>query len=333
MAIDSSWGSTHLKRNEIFSAQMKEMFDDQLMAQSWVNWISEIPMDSIGTELKINSIGDLTVDQASESKPLPVRRMDTGQYKFVIDEFVGNKVAFTDTFFEESFQANQVLSKTPVKMKEAFDRYLETAIFQIPREQTQDDANVINTAAHRFVGSGNGTDYPVNSLSLADFSYAKLALKKANAPMSNLIAVVSPEIEHNLNITSNIVDVSNNPRWEGIIETGMLDTTGIRFIRNIYGWDIYVSEFLDQTTANEANLTTYDGTAVADTTGFTSSVFMTVADSDSSPFMGAWGRTPSIKSWRDEDIETEFHQLTSKFGLGLYRPESLVTILTSNDVA
>src|SRR5690554_546605 len=105
--IDSTWGSTHLQRSEIFSAQMKEMLRDELVAQQYVRWLTDIPSDSIRTELKINSIGSLQVNDWQESVQLPSQRMDTGQFTFNINQFKGNKVEFTDHFFETSFQANE----------------------------------------------------------------------------------------------------------------------------------------------------------------------------------------------------------------------------------
>lgn len=327
--IDSTWGSTHLQRNEIFSAQMKEMLRDELVAQQYVRFLTDIPSDSIRTELKINSIGSLQVDDWAESVSLPNRRMDTGQFTFNIDEFKGLKVAFTDHFFETSFQANEVLSQTPFEMKRAHDEYVETAIMKLGNDQTNNDANLINTAKHRFVGGGDGTSLPTNALTLEDFSYAKFALQKANVPMTGLVCVVGPEQEHIINTLTNIVNVSNNPMWEGLITTGMMDSTGMRFIKNIYGFDVYVSNYLDKTTADEAALTTYDDTAVADTTGYQTNMFFSMASDMTKPFVGAWGRNPRMVSWRDEDIETEYHQLTSSFGFGLYRPESLVSVLTN----
>jgi len=155
--IDSTWGSTHLQRAEIFSAQMKDMLRDELIAQQFVRNLSEIPSDSIATELKINSIGSLSVSDWSESTSMPSQRMDTGQFTFNIDEFIGNKVAFTDHFFETSFQANEVLAATPMEMKRALDEYRETAIFKLANDQTLNAANLINGAKHRFVGGGDGT--------------------------------------------------------------------------------------------------------------------------------------------------------------------------------
>lgn len=327
--IDSSWGSTHLQRSEIFSAQLKEMLRDELVAQQYVRFLTDIPSDSIRTSLFINSIGSLEIDDWQESVALPERRMDTGQFTFNIDEFKGLKVALTDHFFETSFMAGDVLSAVPFEMKRAHDVYLETKIMALGNDQTNNDANLINGAKHRFVGGGDGTSLPTNALTLEDFSYAKFALKKANIPMTGLVCVVSPEQEHIINTLTNIVNVSNNPMWEGMITTGMLDSTGMRFIKNIYGFDVFVSNYLDLTAADEAALTTFDDTAVGSTAGYQANMFFSMASDMTKPFVGAWGRTPRMTTWRDEDIETEYHQLTSSFGLGLYRPESLVTVLSN----
>ena len=330
MSIDSSWGSNYLQRGEIFRQMFKDAQLEPTVAQQWVNFIGDIPGDSIRTELMINSIGELEVDNWNEHVALPERRMDTGQFKFKIDEFKGIKVPFTDHFFETSFQANQVLAATPAKMKRAMDVYMETKILELANDQTANDPNTINGFKHRYIGGGDGTSAPSDSLTLQDFSYAKTSLRKAAAPMTNLIAIVDPLTEHNLNVKSNIVDISNNPRWEGMVETGMMDGTGLRFSRNIYGFDVYVSDFLAETDADEASLAAYDGTAptAASTAGFKANIFMSVGG-EASPFIGAMGRAPRMTSWREEDKETEFHQLTQSFGLALYRPENMVTVLSS----
>jgi hypothetical protein len=317
--IDSSWGATHLRRNEVFSSQVKEMFRDELYAKSWVKMTSELPD---GDNLKINSFGSLTIDQGGERVSLPSRRMDTGQFIFNIPEFVGVKAEFTDEFFEDNFMANEVLTRTPVEMMRAFDEYFEGEVLSIGNNsvngQTINNANMINERRHRFTANGAG-----RRLSLQDFAYAKSALKKAKVPMTNLVAIVDPSVEFELDITTTITDISNNPTWEGIIETGM--GTGTRFIRNIYGFDVYTSDFLDTATVAEAALTDYQGNTTASVVGDKAALFFSAAP-EASPFLGAFRRTPGVKSWRDEDISTEFHQMTARFGLGLYRPENLVTI-------
>lgn len=330
--IDSTWGSTYLRRSEIFNAQLKDTLRDALVAKNYVRWMSDIPSDSIRTTLKISTIGELQVDDWQESVPMPDRRMDTGQFTFTINEFKGLKVAFTDHFFETDFLAPQVMAMTPDRMSRALDVYLETKIMELANSQTSNSTNSINGAMHRLVGSGDGTSLPTNALTIEDFAYAKLALKKANVPMSGLIAVVSPETEFHLSTLSNLVDVSYNPQWQGIITTGLLDMTGLKFMRNIYGFDVYVSNYLASTSADESNLTTYSGGAVSSSSGYAANMFFSAADDMVKPFVGAWGRNPKVTSWREDEIETEYHELTASFGLGLNRPESLVTILSSTTI-
>lgn len=330
MAIDSSWGSTHMQRSEIFRNQLKLAQEEPTMAQTWVSWIGDLPSDSIRTSISVNSLSELEVDNWNESKALPERRIETGQFNFNIDQFKGVKVALTDHLFETSFQANQVLSSVVPKMKRAHDVYMETKVLEtINNGQTANNANVINGGKHRFVGSGDGSSAPADSLTLSDFSYANYVMNKAAAPQVGRIAIVDAVTAHNLNVKSNIVDVSNNPMWEGLITEGHLDGTGIRFARNIYGWDVYVSEFLPTLDADEAALTDYkDGApTAADISGFKANYFM-VYGGDASPIIGAMGRSPKLTSWRDEDIETEFHQMTQFYGFGLYRPENAITVFT-----
>ena len=318
--IDSSWGSDYFHRNEIFSSMMKETFEDELFAMNFVSMLNDF--GSEGSNYKINSIGQMEVSPMHEGVPLQSNNPDAGQYIFNIDEFVGSKSEFTRTFFEEDFQANQVLSAVPQKMNRALNEYLESAIFRLHREQAAGD-NTIHGGKHRFVASG--TD---GVLALEDFAYANYALKKANAPMTNRIAIVGPETEFHLNTLSTLVDVSNNAKWEGVIEQGLV--SGNRFVKNIYGWDIYVSNYIDTTTANDSAVTTYAGATVANS-GMKANQFFIAGGMDS-PFLGAWGRSPSIDSWEDKAIETEYHQLSAKFGFGLYRPESLLTVLSKADI-
>jgi len=321
VAMDSVWGSTHLQRSEVFSQQIKEMFMDQTFAAAMVRQISDF---GDGKNYKISSIGELQVDQMSESVALPERRPDTGQFVFNINEFVGTKVPFTDVFLEDDILAGAAIASLPRKMKRAFDEYYESQVLKLQRVQTNNNSNLINTGRHRITASGSG-----RTITLKDFAYARYALQKAKAPLSNLVAIVDPSFEFNTNITATIVDISNNARWQGIVETGIGAGDSIRFIRNIFGFDVYVSDYLDTEQAIEAALTNYAGTTVATVVGDKMNQFMCLADDESKPYIGAWRRAPKMISWRDEDVETEYHQLSARFGLNLYRPESLVTIVSS----
>lgn len=320
--MNTIWGADHLERSQVWSTMIKQALEDDLQAQQWVRWLTEFPD---GAQFNISSIGDFTIDEMSEGVPLPSRRPDTGQFQFVINKSVGNKACYTDEFMEDDFLAPQVVNATPTKMKRALDEYVETQILALANSQTLGNANSINGFAHRLAGGDSGRIEP------ADFAYAKLALKKANVPQTNLIAIVDPTVAFHLETMTNIVNVSNNPRWEGVIAEGM--TTGMRFIKNVYGFDVYESNYLPETSETIAE---YDGTSqdfslVNGGVGKVN-VFFSAADQEILPFMGAWRRMPTLESWRDHNERAEYHQLTARFGTKLYRPENLISIVTNPNV-
>ena len=154
-----------------------------------------------------------------------------------------------------------------------------------------------------------------------------MSLKKANVPQSNLIAIVDPTVGYHLETLSNLVNVSNNPQWEGIVESGI--TTGMRFIKNVYGFDVYESNYLSTVTETLNERDNSTSTAITDGKA---NLFFSAGSDDINPFMGAWRRMPQVESWRDHDKRTEYYQLTARFGLKLYRPENLVTVITKEEV-
>lgn len=318
MALDSTWGDNHFKRNEIFNTMLKEAFRDDLFAEQWVNYIGDF---TDGSNYKINSVGELTIDQMSEATALPDRRPDSGQFLFNINEYVGVKTSYTDVFLEDDFMAPQVLSVLPDRMMRAFEEYLESQVMKLQRRQTNNTNNAINTGMHRF--TANGT---TRQITVQDLAYIVYTLKKANVGANALIGIVDPSFEFNTNVASQVV-TSENPRYEGIITTGI--GSGFRFIRNIYGIDLYTSNYLDKELAIEGSLTDYQGNATATVVGDVCNMFFSAADRTNLPFIGAWRRRPVIKSWRQDDKETEYHQMSARFGLNLYRPENLVVAVSS----
>jgi hypothetical protein len=108
--------------------------------------------------------------------------------------------------------------------------------------QTASAVNAINGADHRWVASGTN-----ETMSVTDFAKARYALRKANVPLVNLVAIVDPSVAYAMDTQTNLVNFSNNPRWEGIVADGI--STGMKFVRNIFGFDVYESNFLPD--ANE----------------------------------------------------------------------------------
>jgi hypothetical protein len=159
-------------------------------------------------------------------------------------------------------------------------------------------------------------------MALSDFATALYSLKKANVPQTNLVAIVDPSVEYTLNTLTNLTNVSNNPMWEGIITSGL--ATGMRFVKNIYGFDVYTSNYLASgltETVNSVSVTTY-GVA---------NLFFSAA-SDVLPFVGAWRQEPQVDGEYNKDFQREEYVTTSRYGVKLYRPENLVVVLSASNV-
>ena len=153
------------------------------------------------------------------------------------------------------------------------------------------------------------------------------ALKKANVGDRNLVAFVDPSVEFTLNTLTNLVNVSNNPKWEGIVTSGL--ASGMRFIRNIYGFDIYTSNYLAAAGAARTGAETINGVTVANGK---CNVFFSAADMRNLPFIGAWRQMPKVDAEYNKDFQREEYVTTARYGLKVYRPENLVVCLTNEQV-
>ena len=316
MAMTTS-NSALLVRSEIWANQLKEVLQDDLNAQGWVNWLSEFPD---GDQFTIPSIGESTLRDYVEDTDIVYDALDTGEFTFSITEYVSAAHYITKKNRQDAFYSAQLESSFVPSQARALGERLETDILALAAGgasggQTAGDANEINGADHRFVATGTN-----ETMAVADFAKALYSLKKANVPGTSLIAIVDPSVEYEINTISNITNISNNPRWEGIVETGI--GSDKQFVKNIFGFDVFVSNYLP--TANETigGLTTAAGKA---------NVFMSAASTDILPFMGAMRQMPEVDSDYNKDKQREEYVTTSRYGLKVYRPENLVCVLSDTD--
>ncbi len=306
-----------LKRSEIWSTQLKEVLRDDLEAQGWVNWLSEFPD---GDQFTIPSIGESTVRDYAEDTDIVFDSLDTGEFTFSITEYLSSGHYITEKARQDLFYASQLEASFVPSQSRALAEKVETDILALGAGgasggQTASSTNAINGASHRFVGTGTNETFAV-----ADAAKALFALKKANVPGSNLIAIVDPSVEYAINTITNITNISNNPRWEGIIETGI--GSGMRFIKNIFGFDFYVSNYLADANETIGGLTTAAGKA---------NIFMSAASPDILPFMGAMRQMPKVDGGYNYQKQREEYVTTARYGLKVYRPENLVCVLTDTD--
>lgn len=318
---------TALTRSELWSSQLKEILEDELMANKYVRWLSEFPD---GDKFTIPSIGELEAKDYVEDQAIEYSALDTGEFNFEITEYLSSATYITNKAKQDMYYMNELVSTFVPKQARAIMKRLEADILKEGQPKTGDPAgyqvagnlNSINGAGHRWVGSD--TLNTKNVLGPEDFARARYALKKANVADTGMVAIVDPHVEYVMNTQSNLVNVSNNPRWEGIIRDGI--STGMRFVANIYGFDVYTSNYLpkcgpDQTGASE----TIGGTASG--ADAVCNLFFSSA-SDVLPYIGAWRQMPKVDSEYNKDFQREEYVTTGRYGLKIFRPENLVTVLS-----
>jgi len=298
------------KRAEVWSAELKEILRDELQGMKYVKWLDQFPD---GDTFKIPSLGDATLNDYTEDTSVTYDPIDDAQFTFSITEYLQAGNYITNKAMQDVYYSNEIMSQFVPLQERALMERLETDIMALGGEQTVDNANVINGVDHRMLGSGAG-----GKIGVADFAKANLALKTAKVPQKNLVAIVDPSVEFELNTLSQLTNVSNNPRWEGVVRDGI--ATGMSFIANIYGFDVYTSNYLKTETAE-----TIGGTTVNN--AITNMFFS--ADQAVLPFVGAWRQMPEVDTEYNKDFQRTEFVTTARYGMKLYRPENLVTVMTA----
>lgn len=314
MAGFSYANNEHLVRSQLWSNRLKEVLLDELFCTKYVDWITDFPD---GDTLNIPSIGQAEVQDYLENQQVRYTAMDTGNFTFTIDQYKSSATYITERMKQDSYYMSRLVSSFVPKQHRALMKQLEVKILDVgPSAQTLASTNSINGAAHRFVAQGlNETIVP------QDFAKALYALEKANVPAVNLTAIVDPSVEYAINTMTNLVNVSNNPRWEGIVSSGI--STGMRFIKNIYGFDVYVSQNLKVNAASEA----IGGVTAA---AGVNNIFFSAAP-EVLPFVGLIRQPPKVDSEYVKDFQREEYVTTMRYGVKTFRLENLVTVVSDTD--
>lgn len=314
MAGFSTSQTDHLIRSNLWSSQIKEVLLDELMATKYVDMITDFPD---GDTINIPSMGQAEVLDYLEGNAVKYTAMDTGNFTFSITAYKSSATYITERMKQDSFYTSRLVSSFVPKQSRAIAKAMEVDILAVgPNGQTASNLNAINGANHRWVGSGTN-----ETIAVQDFAKAKYALQKANVPMTNLVAIVDPSVEYALSTLTNLTNVSNNPRWEGIVRDGM--STGTKFVMNVYGFDVYVSQNLKVNTTSE---TINSVTASAGV----NNLFFSAA-SDVLPIVGSIRQPPKVDSEYNKDMQREEYITTCRYGFKLFRPENMVVVLTDTD--
>lgn len=301
----------HLVRSNLWSSQIKEVLLDELYAQKWVDMITDFPD---GDTINIPSIGQAEVIDYDEGQSVRYTSMDTGNFTFTINKYKSSATYITNKMKQDSFYMSRLVSSFVPKQSRAIAKAMEVDVLNLGYAgQTASNLNNINGAPHRWVAAGTS-----NVLAPQDFAKARFSLQKANVPMTNLVAIIDPSAEYQLSTVANLVSLQNNPRWEGVVANGA--STGMKFLFNIYGFDVYVSQNLPQGKTETINARTVTTNGVAN--------YFFSASPDVLPFVGNVRQNPKVDSEYNKDLQREEYVTTCRYGFKLFRPENIVTVLS-----
>jgi len=306
----------HLIRSNLWSRQIKELLLDDLYAMRFVRVLQDFPD---GTTINIPSIGEAETADYAEGQVVKYNKMDTRNFTFSFDQYKYSANSITEKFKRDSYYASDVIAAFVPRQHRALMEVVETRIFSRGNAgQTASDLNAINGANHRWVGSGTG-----NSLSLKDFALARYALVKANVPLTNLCAVVDPSVTYSISQQANLMNLlTPDPQWAEVVRQGM--TTGLRFRFNIFGFDVYESNYLPRSISETVN-------SVAVTNGVANQ-FFSAAPGDTLPIVGGFRQMPTVYSEFNKDLQQTEYLTIAEYGFKLYRPENMIVVLTDTTV-
>jgi hypothetical protein len=328
-------------RAAVYSDIMMEEIQDGFLPDGIYRDVSEF---SDGSQIIIPQLGNVTVADVEESNAVDSQAIDISKINLQISQYKGAMTAITDEMKQDSYMWQKVESSMPGKHLRAIREEFEENMLSVAsasqvaattawassaygKAQTGVVAGAtINGVPHRYIASGTNS-----TLDLNDFISAKLSMDKANIPAEGRIAIVDPVVEATLNKLVGAQAFSSSQHWENILDTGFANN--MKFVANIFGFDVYTSNRLaslgEEAIGTFADM--YDGTLTSDivTDGMKANIFMSVADEDTMPLMGAWRKMPGMEGDRNVSLRRDEFYSTARWGFGIQRPESIVVVGTS----
>lgn len=305
--------TANVTRSNLYSAQLKDFLEDELIGMQFVTMLTDFPD---GDTWNIPSIGQMEAADYSEDEPVRYTSMDTGNFTFSITDYKQSATYMTNKLKQDSYWSAQIEATFVPKMGRAIMKVIEADILALgPEGQTASSSNTINGAKHRMVAVGAS-----NTLSIQDFANARYALEKANIPLTNLVAIVDPSCEIALATQPNLINFTNpTPVWADVITNGL--SNGMRFSKNIMGFDVWISQNLKSGISE-----TIDSVAV---TNGVANLFFSAAP-NVNPFLGAMRQAPKVDIEYNKDRQRDEYVTTTRYGFALYRPENMFVAISDN---
>jgi hypothetical protein len=317
-ASNHTGNSSALIKAQVYSEFLLKAIHEGLLPDGFHRDVSDF---ADGDTLTIPVLGEGVIRDYQEGQAVKYDPIDSGTLTLTITEYVQAGTSISRKLQQDGYKAAELEAMIPSEHLRLIQERYESDMLGQQSKQTPSQTNSINGFAHRWVAY-NGTS--VGVINLEDFLYMKLAFDKALLPENGRVAIVDPVVEAALNVHVGSQAFTNNPQFQGLVETGFARSH--RFVRNIFGWDIYVSNRLATVTE------TINGgphNSSRSVTAGKANVFMCVADDMTKPFMGAWRQMPKVDGEFNKDLQQDEYVTTARWGFGLQRPQALGVVLTS----
>ncbi len=308
MTINTQTNS-QLIRTNIWANETKEVLQEDLMLDKHVRWVTDFPD---GDTLNIPTFGESTVRNYQEGADITVDDATTGNFTLTIDKYYQSGYKITEKFKQDSFYVSQAEAIFSKNLSRAILEQKESDIATIQASQTASDPNVINGYDHRWGALGSS-----GILSADDIRKVRLSLDKSKVLKKGRSAYVDPTAFYDLLDNTGVSDI-----WRQDVY-GANDMVKEGFIGRFFGIDFFESLFLDSAITETIAATGRGSGSVAITSGY-ANMFL-----GEEAIIGAMRTTPSVMQFFDEKSRSDVTHTTVRYGLKLYRPESLIVVLSA----
>lgn len=284
---------------------------DGLLPETFYRNVSDF---GSGTTLHIKTIGSVTIQEAEEDTPLVYNPIETGEITMTITEYKGDAWYVTDDLREDGTDIDRLLAERASESTRALQETFETSFLAVVGNYyvTNTGPNLINGFAHQIVSAATN-----NVFQLQGLIRMRLAFDKANVPSEGRVFICDPVVEATLN---GLVTITHDVTAFGqaILEAGL--SRGQKYVMNLFGWNIIVSNRLPVATYNDGTTTLAGGVA---------NIFMCILDDQTKPVMAAWRRLPKSEGERNKDRARDEHVVRSRYGFGIQRVDTMGIYVTS----
>ena len=305
----------HLRRSNLWSNELKQLLIDDLCAMRFVKVITDFPD---GVTFNIPSIGEAETSDFSEGAAIKYSKLDTGNFTFTFDQYKYSAHSISEKFKRDSYYSDDVLAAFSPRQHRALMEAVEARIFERGNSsQTASSLNTINGGNHRFVASGTN-----EILTPKDFALALYALQRALVPLTNLTAIIDPSAVYAIQTQAAVTGLlSPDQQWQSVVKDNIL--TGMKFKFNLYGFDVYSSNYLPSGIAETINART--------TTTAVANMFFSATPGDTLPWIGGFRQMPTVHSEFNKDLQQTEYLTIAEYGFKVYRSENLVVVLSDTD--